>query len=544
MPLSNILGAGKLVSMTSLFAPAFFALFLPFCIITYALVPKKLKKFFLLVASYGFFWFVSGTLVIYLAATTLSMHYFGIWLDYTQGKMKSAMSQAEKEIKKVVKKRYITRQRYIVLMAVSLNIGVLLLLKYSKFFTVNINDLLAFMKVPLVIEIPKYLLPIGISFFTLQSLSYIFDVYRGVTKADENLFRLALFLSFFPIIVEGPICRYNQIAEELWDAKPITYRNLTLGLQRFLFGMMKKIVIADRLNPFVKVIFKDYANYEGGVIAFAAVCYTVQLYMDFSGSMDAVLGVSQIFGITVPENFKRPFFSKSISEFWKRWHITLGMWFRDYVFYPITTSGKMKKLTASARKKIGNHYGPLVAGSIALFSVWICNGLWHGSAWNFVFFGMYHFALILCGNLISPVVKSFNHRFKINPQWFFYRLLQMVRTSVLVVIGELFFRAEGLKNGLQMFRKMITDFSFSSLNTDMLIKCGVDYLDFVIAGAILLIIFIISALNEKGIEVRETLAKKNIFLRWGVYYILILIIVIFGAYGIGYAPVDPLYAQF
>ena len=143
--------------------------------------------------------------------------------------MKSAMSQAEKEIKKVVKKRYITRQRYIVLMAGSLNIGVLLLLKYSKFFTVNINDLLAFMKVPLVIEIPKYLLPIGISFFTLQSLSYIFDVYRGVTKADENLFRLALFLSFFPIIVEGPICRYNQIAEELWDAKPITYRNLTLG---------------------------------------------------------------------------------------------------------------------------------------------------------------------------------------------------------------------------------------------------------------------------------------------------------------------------
>ena len=260
--------------------------------------------------------------------------------------------------------------------------------------------------------------------------------------------------------------------------------------------------------------------------------------------MDAVLGVSQIFGITVPENFKRPFFSKSISEFWKRWHITLGMWFRDYVFYPITTSGKMKKLTASARKKIGNHYGPLIAGSIALFSVWICNGLWHGSAWNYVFFGMYHFALILCGNLISPIVKSFNYRFKINPQWFLYRLFQMLRTSVLVVIGELFFRAEGLKNGLQMFRKMITDFSFSSLNTDMLIKCGVDYLDFVIAGAILIIIFIISVLNEKGIEVRETLAKKNIFLRWGVYYILILIIVIFGAYGIGYAPVDPLYAQF
>ena len=324
----------------------------------------------------------------------------------------------------------------------------------------------------------------------------------------------------------------------------IDFSNLTLGLERLLYGMMKKIIIADRLNPLVRNVFNNYTDFDGGVIALAAVCYTVQLYMDFSGTMDAVMGIAQIFGVTMPENFQRPFFSKSISEFWQRWHITLGTWFKDYIFYPVTMSKPMKNLTSSARKKLGNHFGPLLAGSVALFCVWFCNGLWHGSAWNYIFFGMYHFALILAGNIISPAVTATNKKLHINADCFAYRTMRMVRTTILVIIGELFFRAEGLKDGLAMFGKMITDFSFSTLDSTLMDKLKIDVQDIIIVAVALVIIFVISVLNEKGINIRLSLKKKNIVIRWGLLYALIMFIVIFGAYGKGYVPVDPIYANF
>ena len=544
MRLSSLLFAGKGLSLTSFFSLAYFAGFLPVCLILYSVMPKKGKKYFLLAASYIFFWLISGKLLVYLILSTFSMHYFGLWLDRMQNQMQEKLAVTEKEEKSAVKKNCISRQRAVVILAVFLHIGILLTLKYSGFFAANVNTLLSYFHAPVQLEIPKYLMPIGISFFTLQALSYIFDVYHGVTKADENFFRLALFIGFFPQIVEGPICRYHQTADQLWNVKAIQYTNLSLGLQRILFGMMKKIVIADRLNPLVENVFSDYTEYDGGVIAIAAVCYTVQLYMDFSGSMDAVLGTAQIFGVGMPENFKRPFFSRTISEFWMRWHITLGTWFKDYVFYPITTVKAIKKLTSFARKRIGNHYGPLLGGSAALFCVWFCNGLWHGSAWNYIFFGMYHFALILGGNIISPLTKWINRKLHINPEWFGYRMVQILRTTALVIIGELFFRAQGLSAGFHMFKSIVTRFSFSSLNDELLVKLGIDRMDLIIVGVAMLIVFTVSIIKEKGIPVRETLAKKNVVVRWAVLYALTIFIVVFGAYGFGYTPVDPLYAQF
>ena len=548
MRLSGFLGAGSATSMTSFFSWTFFMVFIPLCVISYTLVPNKLKKYHLLLASYVFYWLVSGELIIYLLLSTVSIRCFGLWLDRMQSKMKSTFSTVPKEKKKETKKRYIKKQRLIILLAVFLHIGGLLFLKYSAFFTFNINKLFEHFNIPVVLAIPRYLLPIGISFFTLQALSYILDVYHGVIKADRNIGRLALFLGFFPQIVEGPICRYSQTAEQLWNAAPVKYENLTFGLQRFLFGMLKKLVIADRLSPIVIEIFDKYNEYSGAIIALGAVSYTIQLYMDFSGSMDAVIGIAQIFGIRMPENFERPFFSRSISEFWKRWHITLGTWLKDYLFYPIVTAGKMKKLTASARKKIGNHFGPLLAGSIALFCVWICNGLWHGSGWNYIFFGMYHFVLILSGSAITPAVNKINNQLHINADSFLYRLMQMVRTSVLVVIGELFFRANGLRNGFRMFGKMVTGLLPSLPDKqgliNVLIRTGRNSKDLIIVAVTLAAVFAVSVLNEKRISVRDELAKRKILIRWAVFYLLIVYIIIFGAYGAGYKPIDPLYAQF
>ena len=428
--------------------------------------------------------------------------------------------------------------------AAFLHIGLLLVLKYSPFFTENLNAVLAALNVSTRLEIPSYLMPIGISFYSLQAVSYLFDVYRGTTKADDNIFRLGLFMSFFPQIVEGPICRYNQTAEKLWSVTQIDYHRFLLGIQRILFGYMKKLVVADRLNPFVNEAFDRYANYDGPMLALGALLYTVQLYMDFSGTMDAVVGIGIIFGVEMPENFRRPFFSKTISEFWQRWHITLGTWFKDYIFYPVTMSKPMKSLTSSARKKLGNHFGPLLAGSIALFCVWFCNGLWHGSAWHYIFFGMYHFVLILCGSLIAPAVKLFNEKLHINPERLPYRIFQILRSAVLVVFGELFFRANGLRAAFEMTKLMFTKVHFTALSDSTLKPFGIDTKDLFIVGVVVLIVFIVGLLKEKGIDVNERIASQNVVVRRIILYALIMFIIIFGAYGPGYVPVDPMYAEF
>lgn len=522
-------------TLTAFFSLIYLGIFLPACVVSYGLMPGKLRKYWLLLISWGFFWLVSGELIVFLLLSNLSMYVLGLWMDRLLVRRDQALAAAERSQKKSIRQSCTRRCRWVLALGGLIHIGMLLVLKYSGFVAENLNALPG-VRLP----VPDFVTPIGLSFFSLQAFSYLFDVYRETVKADRNFFRLGLFLAFFPQIVEGPICRYGQTAEQLWNAGPIRYENLTLGIQRIGYGLMKKLVVADRLNAFVGEVFGGYDGYSGGVIAIAAVCYTVQLYMDFSGSMDAVTGIGQIFGVVMPENFRQPFFSRTVSEFWTRWHISLGTWFKDYVFYPISMSKPMKKLTSSARKRLGNHFGPLVAGSIALFAVWFCNGAWHGAAWNFLFFGMYHFVIILGGSLIAPAVKKFNARFSLHPESLPYRFAQTIRTCVLVVIGELFFRAEGLGAGLGMFRKMVTDFRFGPLPG----KLPIDGKDFFIAGVTLMIVFAVSLLHERGISVRAKLREKPTALRWAVLYALILYIILFGAYGKGYIPVNPMYADF
>lgn len=525
--------------LTSFFSLQYLVLFLPAVLLFYSLTPKRGKKYTLLLASLVFFFLISRRFIVYLLATILSVWLFGLWLARLHARRDAEVKAAEKPQRKAIKRVWLIRSRFVLGLAAVFHIGLLLTLKYSGFFVENVNSFFG-----LQFPVPSFVIPIGISFFTLQAVSYLFDVYRGTLEADRNLLRLALFISFFPQIVEGPICRYSQTAQQLWEAKPITWENLTLGLQRILYGLMKKLVVADRLNAFIDGVFSDHTAFPGGIIAIAAVCYTIQLYMDFSGAMDAVTGTAQIFGITMPENFRQPFFSKTISEFWSRWHISLGTWFKDYIFYPVTMSKPMKNLTSAARKRIGNHFGPLLAGGIALFCVWFCNGLWHGAAWSFIFFGMYHFALILAGNIAAPAAQWMHQKLQIRPENKVFRGFQILRTCILVVIGELFFRAEGLRIGLSMFTRMVTDFRFSSISAEMLKTLSIDPQDFLIVGITLMIVLAVSLLKERGVQIRQVLQKQHILLRWAVIYALIFYIITFGAYGVGYIPVNPMYANF
>lgn len=261
-------------TLTSYFSIEYLVIFLPVVVGLYVILPQKARRLVLLLSSYVFFWAVSGKLIIYLLFSTLSIHHIGVWLSGIQGDCDRLVASSCREDRKGIKKQYLKKQRHVVLFAVILHMGILLWLKYTPFFASNLNALFHVLKVPFVLEIPTYILPIGISFYTMQAVSYIFDVYRRKIPADHNLMRLALFMSFFPQIMEGPICRYADTAEQLWDAPKIRYRNLTFGLQRMLFGLMKKIVIADRLNLLIKNVFSDYEAYDGFIIAVAVVCYT------------------------------------------------------------------------------------------------------------------------------------------------------------------------------------------------------------------------------------------------------------------------------
>ena len=515
---------------------------LPVLLIVYAILPKKLRPIELLIASYVFFCFISGRLVVYMLISTFTMHYFGLWLDKLQSARKKESADLSREEKKAIKKKYDRRQNEVLFFALIIHIGILLTLKYASFFAVNANVILENFNMHL--KVPKFAVPIGLSFYTLEAASYIIDVRRGQVKADHNVFRLGLHLIFFPQIIEGPIARYNETGAKLFEGNKLEYKNLVNGFIRILYGILKKVLVADRLNPFVGSIFDNYETYDGGMLAIGALAYTCQLYMDFSGTMDLVLGSAELFGFKLPENFRQPFFSKNISDFWSRWHITLGAWFKDYIFYPVSLSKGMKKLSAFGRKHFSAQVGALMSGSIALFLVWLANGLWHGAAWTYIVFGMYHFVLIVLGNIFEPTTKKIYEKLKIDRNNSIVSGLRILKTFFFIVIGELIFRANSLEAVGSMLKGIFTSFSFGGISDGKLLQAGIDIYDWIIVLAVIVFVFIISTLKEKGVDVRERFSELNIAVRWSLLLVLIVVIVLFGAYGTGYAAVEPMYANF
>ena len=543
--------SGQFADLISLFSVIYLLIFLPGVIVIYAAIPRRGKPYVLLAASYLFYFLICRWIIGYLLATTISVYLWGIALDSIYKKRDkeiAGLPQNDKDklkaSKKIIKGKYQKYLRTVMWLGVIAHLGLLLTLKYSGFFADNINTVFSKLGIGLSITVLKFALPLGISFFTMQAIAYIVDVYRGTIKADYNLGRIALFMGFFPQIIEGPICRYSQTAESLWNARKIEYKNLTFGIQRILWGMFKKIIIANRLHPIVEEILLGRTGYHGGLLFLGAIGYTLELYMDFSGTIDGVIGTAEIFGVKMPENFKQPLFSHNITEFWKRWHITLGAWFKDYIFYPVTLTKPMKKLSGWGKKRIGNYYGPMLSIAVALFCVWFSNGLWHGAAWSFIFYGMYHFILILLENIFEPPFNKLDEKLHIKKDSKWFRGFQMIRTLILIFIGEMFFYEESLANGLLVFRRMLTDMSFAPGVMRVVTYVKSDIYDLWAIGIGLLVVLVVSFLKEKGVDIRERLAKSNIALRWIILYALIVSIIVFGAYGTGYLAIDPMYANF
>ena len=531
------------LNISSYFTPLFVVVFLPATIVLYALVPKRVRPYVLLVSSYLFAFSLSGLLVGYLVATTIATYLAGLGMRRIIAKRDAAIAE-DPSTKRAAKKICKKRMRLLLAAGIIIGFGILIALKYLGFFGNAASSLLHLFGFDVSFSAPKIGVPIGISFYTLMAASYLVDVYRETVGADANFGRLALFLSFFPQIMEGPICRYDQTSAALWDGRAITFDNLYRGMLRITIGFAKKFIIANRLNLFVKPVFDNYASYDGGIIALAAILYTIQLYCDFSGCMDVAIGTANIFGVNPPENFRQPFFSKTASEFWQRWHITLGAWFKDYVYYPISLSAPVRKLTTKARKRFGSRYGPMITGSIALFCVWFGNGLWHGAGSQYLFFGMYYFVLIVCGGLIEPTAQALASKLGIDRDAAAYKAFRIGRTLVVIFVGELFFRANGLIAGFEMFSQIITNFSLDAFFDGRIFAVGMGAADFGVAAVFTALVVAADVARERKLDLVGIVTAKSVPARWAVWIAVFLLVVVFGAYGFGYVPLDPMYAQF
>lgn len=506
--------------------------FLLVLVCLYYLSPKKYQWWVLLGGSI-LFYTLSGIHYIIFILGSAFVTFIMAKKIYAKRMAVEQLIQAEQDrkMKKQLKTDLQKANRDILIMGLIASVGVLAVIKYSGFVILNVNRVCQ-VSIPMV----SLLMPLGLSFYTFMLVAYIVDVHRGKYEAESNFGRFFLFISFFPHVSQGPIARYDEVAPQLREHRSFDIDNFCLSAQRILWGFFIKLVLADRLAVLVDAVYDSYETQSFMMLAIASVVYSIQIYADFYSSMEIAIGSAQLFGIRLSENFLRPYFSTNMPEFWRRWHVTLGTWFKDYVFYPVSISKKVMKLSVDTRKKFGPNTARIVAAIPPIMGVWMLTGLWHGSSWKFVAWGMFHGMLILLSTAFSQNVQNGLKKIGIKTEALDYKLLQMVKVFVLCTIGRVFFRADSLRAALKILWSMATlsnpseeIFNFTEINLDTF-----DYKIIVIS---ILILLIVSIIQEKRGSVRELIASMNIWVRWVIWLALILAIVLVGIYGVGTTPV-------
>ena len=503
------------------------------------------RKYSLLAANIIFFAFCGLKYFPFLAATLFSSFFSGkkIGKIYRKAevKLQSAKSPAEKkEIRNASK----AEAKKSMLLGVLISLIILAVCKYTVFIFRNINIIMRFLQREPVTMF-KMILPVGISFYTFMAVGYVLDVYWKRINAEEKFVSYAIFLTYFPHIVQGPIGRYGRFKEELERSLKtvVTVDGLVYGAELVLWGFFKKLVIADRLSLFVSTFFDAPQKYSGLIMAIAAVLYSIQIYADFSGCIDIVSGVSEMFGIKLAKNFDHPYFSRTIPEFWRRWHISLGEWFKDFVYFPVSMSSSVKRLKKFF-KKHGSKKGELLTAScVPTVVVWVITGLWHGASWNYIAWGAFYAALMVGGNVFGEFGQKLTKKLSINTEAFSWRLFQMTRTFILCTVGRVFFRCEGLRQSLVYFKNMFSSFSVEYILDDKLFKYGLDRNNFALVIVAIAILFIVDVMQEKA-SVRLTLSKQNTVFRYAVVMAGVFAVLIFGIYGPQFNASQFIYEQF
>lgn len=523
----------------------------------YYVLPKKAKWPLLLLGSYVFYFFAGWKFLFYIAAVTVITYVAGLLIsknkknaDARFAEMKALEKSGEgsseevgKEARKRFKEAQKKRRRRIMAIGITLALLILAVVKYTNFTIYNINGILSAFHAPKRINFLTIALPTGISFYTFQAVGYVIDVYRDRHEAQKNFFKYALFVGFFPQLVQGPISRYGDLSKELYTPHSFKGRVLERGLQRVIWGYFKKLVIADRILPAVNTMIDTPENFKGAYVFLVMMFYALELYADFTGGIDITIGIAEMLGIPVKENFERPFFSKNIAEYWRRWHITMGTWFTDYIFYPISVSGPMLKLSKWSRAHLPEHMGKRLPVYLASFVVWFTTGIWHGASWNFIVWGLGNFVVIMISQELEPLYAKFHK--KVNTDGSVtYKSFQVGRTILLMSALRLFDCYRDVPLTFKMFGTMFTTWNWNTLGNGTLLNLGITRADYIILGLGTVILFVVSMIGRSG-SIRDKMEKKIPFAgRWAIFSVLLIVIIVFGAYGLGYDASQFIYNQF
>lgn len=451
-----------------------FALFFPIVFALYWGLPRRFRVGLLLIASYYFYMSWNVKYVVLILFTTIISYSSALMIEKTSG---------------------IRARKFILAFTIIACLGVLFVFKYFNFFAGVFADFMNIFAIHLHPMTLKLLLPVGISFYTFQTLSYVIDVYRGNAKAEKNFWVYATFISFFPQLVAGPIERTNNLLPQIKAVHEFDYEQATYGIKLMTWGFFKKLAIADVLAVYVDKVFADVYSFEGFALVLAVFFFTVQIYCDFSGYSDIARGCSKMLGIDLMENFRSPYFSASIREFWSRWHISLSTWFRDYVYIPLG----------------GNRVGKF-RHNINLMITFIVSGLWHGANWTFVIWGCVHGLAQVIENALG--VKREAHGLI----W----LLRVMGTFIFVMFAWAFFRANSLSEAMYIFANMFNGISQHVHYLHM----GYKYmrLDKTFFASLIISIFVLVIYEyfsaSGSYDVIERISRRNIVIRWLAYLAL------------------------
>lgn len=487
-----------------------FLAFFPVVTLIYFIVPRKVRYIWLLAASYYFYMSWNVKYALLLLTSTVVTWLCGFWVH-------SAKKTGWKKLALAT--------------CLCVNLGILFFFKYFDFFLLNCNRVLSALHLQLLEKSFDVLLPVGISFYTFQALGYTIDVYRGKVEPEKNILRYALFVSFFPQLVAGPIERSESLLGQmrgLEKKKLWNYGNVVSGLTLMVWGLFVKMVIADRVAILVDHVFGSYYLYGTVALVAGALGFAIQIYCDFMGYSTIAIGAARVMGFQLMENFDTPYFARSVSEFWKRWHISLSTWFRDYVYIPLGGN------RCSKPKKYFN-----------LMVTMAVSGLWHGADWNYVVWGLLHGGYQVVGDVTAGWRTKLIDRLHTKKESISFRLGQIVTTFVLTDIAWIFFRSVSLSHALRYCRRLFTKWDPWNLFNETIYNLGLDRPEFNILIISLVVLFLVDLIRYKRRQdISAFLQDQCIWFRWGVMIALITATLVFGIYGIEFESSQFIYFQF
>lgn len=517
-----------------------FVIFVALIAVIYYIVPEKRRWLVLLCASYLFYAYASVRAFLYLVPTTIEVFLFAKWIYRINArydeKITASGAAIGKAEKKALREQCKKEKKRILALSLVLTFGVLCVLKYTNFICMNVASLVSVFVPGAHFDAISFFVPLGLSFYTFSAAGYLFDVYNNKYAAETSLPRFALFMSFFPSIIQGPINRNNSLRAEFFEKEhPFSLVNTQFALQRIFWGFLKKLVIADRAEIIVSYIFDGYVNFPWFVILFGLFMYAIELYADFSGGMDIALGVAELFGIRLAENFRQPYFATSVGDFWRRWHITLGAWMKDYVFYPFSLSKPMtnlsKKLSAKSR-----HLARVVPACLGNIIIFLLVGIWHGAEWHYVFWGLYQGGVIAISTLLEPLYEKLIAVFHVNVKSLGWKIFRIVRTFLIILIGYIVDEISDMSQVVGMAKQL-----FTVKNAHLLSNFSPNVLSIAIVLSFSAVWFAVSLYKEATGEcIRQKIATFPLVIRWGLYIALVLSVPYFEAkYSAGF-----MYANF